>query len=203
MFRTIALALLLSLTAVAHAQSDASPGKASQLPSLDDADPVMKAALEDKHQLTLQLAGFSHHFQTPKNKDGTPAKNFAWNEKNWSIGVQRERAMTGDWDGWVEKTSVGAMKDSLYVWGLYAGRTWQKRALNTQSFTADVGGGGFVFYRTLTYKGKRLLVPAVLPVVSAAHKETGIGFNMVFVPHFKSKSGEMPAVAYLQFTKEF
>jgi len=48
-----------------------------------------------------------------------------------------------------------------------------------------------------------VLVPAVLPVLSAEHKATRLGMNMVFVPKCKISGGTMPAVIFLQFTKAF
>jgi hypothetical protein len=111
--------------------------------------------------------------------------------------------MTGDWDQWVTKASFGVMKDSLDAMGIYAGYTWQKRLVDSASYSVDLGGGAFLFYRTLQFDGPHLWVPAVLPVLSAEHKGLRLGINLVAVPRVQFSGGTMPGVIYLQFTKAF
>jgi hypothetical protein len=48
-----------------------------------------------------------------------------------------------------------------------------------------------------------MLIPAVLPVLSAEHKGLHLGINVVAVPRCQFSGGTMPGVIYLQFTKAF
>lgn len=153
--------------------------------------------------LTIQLPGMSHHFDAPVDEDGEPLPERRFNERNWGIGVQLERNLTDDWDGWVGKTAFGVMKDSLDAMGGYAGHTWQKRVVNGASYTVDAGAGAFLFYRTLRFDGQHVLVPAALPVLSATHKRWNLGINVVAVPRVKLPDGTMPGVIYAQFTKGY
>jgi hypothetical protein len=158
---------------------------------------------EPVRHLTIQLPGMSHHFDPPVDKNGNVIQDREFNEQNWGIGVQLERPLSGDWTQWVSKTSFGVMKDSLNAMGAYAGHTWQKRVVDGDTFTADLGGGAFLFYRTLRFDGPHLLVPGVLPVLSVTHKSWGLGINVVAVPRVKVSGGTMPNVIYAQFTKSF
>ena len=202
MFRAVALVVLLLAGCAARAEA-VSP---VIVPTAVDAnaDPVpLPTWLEPPRQLTIQLPGMSHHFDQPTDSHGRPIPGREFNERNWGIGIQIERAMTGDWDQWVTKASFGVMKDSLDAMGVYAGYTWQKRLLDSESYSVDLGGGAFLFYRTLQFDGPHLWVPAVLPVLSAEHKGLRLGFNLVAVPRVQFSGGTMPGVIYLQFTKAF
>jgi Antimicrobial peptide resistance and lipid A acylation protein PagP len=201
MVRVGLFTLFLVVFGVAHAQPTlgASASPSAHAPS----DEVTKPWPSPVQHLTVQLPGMSHHFSKPLNKHGREMPGREYNERNWGIGVQLEGRLTGDWDQWVTKTSFGLMKDSLNAMGVYAGHVWQKRMIDGESFTADAGGGGFLFYRTLRFNGPHTLVPAVLPVLSIEHKATQLGMNTVFVPKCKISGGTMPAVIFLQFTKSF
>jgi hypothetical protein len=192
------------LCGAAHAQAQAQP-TSIMLAAADASttDGVLKPWPAPMRHLTIQLPGMSHHFDPPVDRHGNEIQGREFNEQNWGIGVQLERALTGDWSQWVSKTSFGVMKDSLDAMGAYAGHTWQKRVIDGDSYTADLGGGAFLFYRTLRFDGPHVLVPAALPVLSATHKAWGLGINVVAVPRVKLSGGTMPNVIYAQFTKSF
>lgn len=164
---------------------------------------MFKPLPSPSQHLTVQLPGMSHHFDQPLDEDGQPMPGRRFNERNWGIGVQLERNLAGDWAGWVGKTSLGLMKDSLDAMGLYAGHTWQKRLLDDGPYTLDAGAGVFAFYRTLSFDGPHVLVPAALPVLSATQTRWGLGVNIVAVPRVKLSNGTMPGVIYAQFTKGY
>ena len=201
MFRAAALALLLPLACLAT--EAASPVTLAVAPDPDAADKTLQEALASARHLTIQLPGMSHHFSRPTDKDGNVLTGRKFNEQNWGIGIQLESALSGEWEGWVTKTSFGVLKDSLDAMGLYAGHTVQKRWLDNPVYSVDAGAGAFLFYRTLQFDGPHRLIPAVLPVLSAQHKATRLGLNVVAVPPFKVHSGKMPGVLYVQFTKAF
>jgi hypothetical protein len=154
-------------------------------------------------QLTIQLPGMSHHFTPPTDRHGHEMPGRKFNEQNWGIGIQLERALSDDWAQWVTKASLGVMKDSLNAMGAYGGYTLQKRVIDDGAMSVDLGGGGFVFYRTLQFDGPHLLVPALLPVLSAEHKGLRLGINVVAAPRCRVSGGTMPGVIYVQFTKAF
>lgn len=202
MLRAVALAVLLLCWSAARADT-VSPLIAPAAAHVS-ADPApLPKWLDPPRQLTIQLPGMSHHFDEPTDSHGQPIPGREFNERNWGVGIQIERAMTGDWDQWVTKASFGLMKDSLDAMGVYAGYTWQKRLINRDSYSVDLGGGAFLFYRTLQFDGPHQWIPAVLPVLSAQHKGLGLGINLVAVPRVQFSGGTMPGVVYLQFTKGF
>jgi hypothetical protein len=192
----------LVLCGAAHAQAPTSILLAAAADA-SAAEGGLKPWPAPMRHLTIQLPGMSHHFDPPVDRHGNEIRDRDFNEQNWGIGVQLERALTGDWSQWVSKTSFGVMKDSLNAMGAYAGHTWQKRILDGDTYTADIGGGAFLFYRTLRFDGPHVLVPGVLPVLSATHKGWGLGVNVVAVPRVKLSGGTMPNVIYAQFTKSF
>lgn len=153
--------------------------------------------------LSVQLPGMSHHFDPPMDKHGHPMPGRKFNERNWGIGLQIDEPMQGDWQQWTAKTSFGVMKDSLDAMGAYVGQTWQKRLVDDAGFTVELGGGAFLFYRTLRFDGPHRLVPAVLPVLSVTYRPWQLGANLVAVPRCRVSGGTMPNVLYLQFTKAF
>ena len=207
MVRALALVfVVVGAIGAAHAADDertattpvATP---SVLPS-DDERPL-KDWFAPPRQLTVQLPGMSHHFSRPKDRHGRVMRGREYNERNWGIGLQLERSLSGDWDDWVTKTSFGLMKDSLNAMGAYAGHVWQKRIYEHGDYAVELGGGGFLFYRTLRFDGPHVLVPAVLPVLSVHHEPTRLGVNVVLVPQCRVSGGTMPTVIYMQFTKAF
>jgi Antimicrobial peptide resistance and lipid A acylation protein PagP len=203
MFRAVALAALPLFCWCAVRAETFSPAIVPTVAEAN-ADPApLPQWLEPPRQLTIQLPGMSHHFDQPTDSHGQPIPGREFNERNWGIGIQIERAMTGDWDQWVTKASFGLMKDSLDAMGAYAGYTWQKRLVDRESYSVDLGGGAFLFYRTLQFDGPHQWIPAVLPVLSAQHKSLGLGINLVAVPRVQFSGGTMPGVVYLQFTKGF
>ncbi|MFI4931057.1 MAG: hypothetical protein ACHP83_12510 [Burkholderiales bacterium] len=203
MCRAVALVVVLWFSGSAVHAGTVPPVVAPTVAELD-ADPApLPKWLDPPRQLMIQLPGLSHHFDEPTDSHGHPIPGREFNERNWGIGIQIERAMTGDWDQWVTKASFGVMKDSLDAMGVYAGYTWQKRLLDSESYSVDLGGGAFLFYRTLQFDGPHLWIPAVLPVLSAEHKGLRLGINLVAVPRVQFSGGTMPGVIYLQFTKAF
>jgi len=178
-FRIIAAALLsLAFTTGASAQ-------------VED----LRWDLSGKPTLAIQLPGMSHHFDEPE----TEGRKF--NETHLGIGLEW-RTKWND-NGWVFKRSVGVMQDSLNMWGGYGGLVWQKELLDHETWSAELGGGVFLFYRALRFEGERGWVPAVLPALSIEHKPTKIGVNILLVPRFNTSNGKMPGVIYAQFTKRF
>ena len=203
MLRVVALVVLLSAGCAVRAAAVSPVIVPTAVDANADPEPPLPGWLEPPRQLMIQLPGMSHHFDEPTDSHGRPIPGREFNERNWGLGIQIERAMTGDWDRWVTKASFGVMKDSLDAMGIYAGYTWQKRLVNNASYSVDLGGGAFLFYRTLQFDGPHLWVPAVLPVLSAEHKGLRLGINLVAVPRVQFSGGTMPGVIYLQFTKAF
>lgn len=199
-----AAALVVLVLAAWLPRAAAAPSVMTAMASDTDAQGgVPKPWPEPVRHLTIQLPGMSHHFDPPMDKQGNALPGRKFNEKNWGIGVQLEHALGGEWERWITKTSFGVMKDSLDAMGLYAGHAWQKRLVDGDMVGVDLGGGAFLFYRTLRFGGPHLLVPGLLPVLSVTHKPWQLGVNLVAVPRCRVGGGTMPRVIYLQFTKAF
>jgi hypothetical protein len=192
-----------ALCSAVHAQNSAPSIMLAAAADASTTDAASKPWSEPMRHLTIQLPGMSHHFDPPVDKHGNVMEGRKFNEQNWGVGLQLERSLTGDWTEWVSKTSFGVMKDSLNAMGAYAGHTWQKRVIDGDTYSADLGGGAFLFYRTLRFDGPHVWVPGVLPVLSATHKPWGLGINVVAVPRVRLSSGTMPNVIYAQFTRSF
>lgn len=193
----------LAMCGVVHAEISSQSIMLAAAHAAPPTDAVINPWPSPMRSVTIQLPGMSHHFDQPVDQDGQPMPARQYNERNWGVGVQLERFLNGTWAGWVGKTSLGVMKDSLDAMGLYAGHTWQKRLLDEGPYTLDAGGGVFAFYRTLSFEGPHVLVPAALPVLSATQTRWGLGVNIVAVPRVKLSNGTMPGVIYAQFTKAY
>lgn len=183
-FKAVLLSLLLSLSSFAAKATQDTP-----------AGEELRWDLTSRPAVAILLPGMSHHFQPPEN---TARK---WNETHAGLGL--ETRSKWDENGWYFKTAIGLMRDSVESWGAYGGAVWQKRVFDGESWVVDAGGGLFLFYRALHFDGERMWLPGALPVVSLEHKQTGIGLNVLYVPHFKTDAGEMPAVIFAQLTKRF
>lgn len=152
------------------------------------------SAKTDDYSLAVQLFGVSHHFDPPRSAHQT------WNQQHEGLGLEWSKVSSTDT---VTSYSMGLLRDSVRSWGTYSGVTKQKRLYSSATWSADIGGGAFVFYRALDFGGKHLLVPAVLPVASIEHRPSKLGFNVLFVPGFKVGEKEMPSVVFAQLKKDF
>jgi hypothetical protein len=184
LLKAVLLPLLLSLFSFAARATPNTP-----------AGEELRWDLSSRPAVAILLPGMSHHFQSPAN---TTRK---WNETHDGIGLET-RSKWNEAD-WYFKTAIGLMRDSVDSWGAYGGAVWQKRVFDGESWVVDAGGGVFLFYRALHFDGNRMWLPGALPVLSLEHKNTGIGLNILYVPHFKTDAGEMPAVLFAQLTKRF
>lgn len=145
----------------------------------------------------LHLPGTSHHFNPPT----APGRH--WNEWHPSLGLEHRAPLDERWPGWTRRLAGGLLKDSLARWGGYAAASAQRRLWENAHWRVEAGAGAFVFYRTFDWERERRLMPAVLPVVSVEHRPSGLGANVLAVPHFRTRSGEMPGVLFAQLTLAF
>lgn len=183
-FKAVLLPLLLSLACfAARATPDAPAGE------------ELLWDLTSRPAVAILLPGMSHHFQPPEEK------NRKWNETHSGLGLET-RAKWGE-TGWYFKTAAGVMRDSVESWGAYGAAVWQKRVFDSAEWSVDAGGGVFLFYRALHFDGEHMWLPGALPVLSLEYKKTGTGLNILYVPHFKTDAGEMPAVLFAQLTQRF
>lgn len=183
LFKTALLSLLLPFLPFAVSANEDAP-----------AGETLAWDLESRPALTLLLPGMSHHFDAPEDS----ARR--WNETHAGLGL----AWRSKWDetGWYLKTAIGTMHDSVESWGAYGGVAWQYRMFDGASWLVDAGGGIFLFYRAVQFDGPHIWLPGALPVLSAEHRPTGLGLNVLYVPNVKFDAGEMPSVIYVQLTKQ-
>lgn len=162
--------------------------------------PAAKKAIPPSRDIRVQLPGFSHHFSEP----AAARYGKKWNEQNYGIGIEfRDPIGRPDWDGWSTLESAGLMKDSLGAWGGYAGMALQKRFVDDGEYTLDFGPSFWLMWRTFDFGGPHLLVPAVLPSLSAEDKSSGWGVNSILIPGFRWKNREMPTVLWIGITKSY
>src|SRR5262245_40323741 len=135
MVRAVAFVVLLWLSMDAVRAASPSPVVVPTQPEVEAEASSLPKWLEPPRQLTIQLPGMSHHFDEPVDKHGHPIQGKEFNERNWGVGVQIERRMTGNWERWITKASFGVMKDSLDAMGVYAGYTLQKRVHDSDSYS--------------------------------------------------------------------
>lgn len=163
----------------------------------DDSESMAMKPIEKSRDVRVQLPGFSHHFSAPA------AAGRKWNEKNYGAGLElRDPINDPNWTGWSTLESAGLMKDSLGVWGGYAGVAWQKRFLDAK-YTLDFGPSFWLLWRTLDFDGPHLLIPIVLPSLSVENKADGWGMNSVLIPGFRWHDKEMPTVLWIGITKSY
>jgi hypothetical protein len=156
-------------------------------------------SIEPSRDIRIQLPGFSHHFSAP----AAAKYGKKWNEQNYGIGVEmRDPMPEPNWAGWSTLDSAGLMKDSLGVWGGYAGVALQKRLVDND-YTLDLGPSFWLLWRTFDFGGPHMFVPAILPSLSIEHRESGWGLNSVLIPGFRWHTREMPTVLWVGITKSY
>src|SRR5262252_4794524 len=106
MLRAVVLAVLWWSFAVAVHAAAVSPVIVPTVAEVES-DPALPQWLDPPRQLTIQLPGMSHHFDEPVDKHGNQIKNREFNERNWGVGIQIERTLTGEWERWISKASFG------------------------------------------------------------------------------------------------
>lgn len=142
-------------------------------------------------QWLLHTAGVSHHFEQ------TRAAGRQWNEQHPGLGLERREGDPADWN-W--RQSVGVMQDSRSVWGGYAGASLMKEWRAPGAASVGLGLGAFTFYRSVSWSGRRALVPALLPTLSLGLLDDRLGVNLMLVPPMGADGDSRPALVFLQMT---
>ena len=111
-------------------------------------------------QWYVHTGGMSHHFEQ------TRAADREWSETHPGLGFERRDA--GTESPWQLRWTAGAMRDSRRFWSGYGGATYVHRWNLGNSIETSLGVGAFGFYSSVSWRGKRALVPALLPTASIA-----------------------------------
>ena len=125
-----------------------------------------------KTNLANCLSFFQKPYQVPKH---------AWDQHNWELGLERDKRYADH----VERAFAGAVVDSYYKPGLYAGEAYEWTLASTQHFYVDAGGTALLWWRSVpdaTGDIRRRVVPVVMPALSIEDKKLGVGVNLTFVP---------------------
>lgn len=141
-------------------------------------------------QWYLQTVGASHHFRE------TEAAGRTWNQRHGGLGIERREDLEGAAS---LRLSGGLLEDSRSFWGGYAGATYLKEWRDRGNWSAGIGMGGFLFYRSVSWRGDRQLVPGVLPTARFGLLDDRVGINLLYVPPVTWQGRAVPEVLYLQF----
>lgn len=133
-------------------------------------------------QWYVHTGGVSHHFAQ------TRATDREWSEAHPGLGFER-RDVNAD-SPWQLRWTAGAMRDSRRFWGGYGGATYVHRWNWSHSIETSLGVGAFGFYRSVSWSGKRALVPALLPTASIAAADGTLGMNVVYIPRVSTGGGK-------------
>ena len=133
-------------------------------------------------QWYVHTGGVSHHFEQ------TRAADREWNETHPGLGLERRDADTES--PWQLRWTAGAMRDSRRFWSGYGGATYVHRWQWGNSLETSLGVGAFGFYRSVSWSGKRALVPALLPTASISSADGTLGMNVVYIPRVSTGGGK-------------
>jgi opacity protein-like surface antigen len=133
-------------------------------------------------QWYVHTGGLSHHFEQ------TRAADREWSETHPGLGFER-RDVDAD-SPWQLRWTAGAMRDSRRFWSGYGGATYVYRWQWRGSIETSLGAGAFGFYRSVSWSGKRALVPALLPTASIAAADGTLGMNIVYIPRVSIGGGK-------------
>lgn len=133
-------------------------------------------------QWYVQTGGLSRHFEQ------TRAADREWSETHPGLGFER-RDVDAE-SPWQLRWTAGAMRDSRRFWSGYGGATYVHRWQWGNSIETSLGAGAFAFYRSVSWSGKRALVPAVLPTASIAAADGTLGLNIVYIPRVSTGGGK-------------
>lgn len=138
----------------------------------------------------MSTGGFSHHFQQ------TQAPGREWRETHPGLGF--EHRSRDDESKWQLRSSGGLMQDSRGFMGSYAGAAYLREQHWGASVDSAIGIGAYAMYRSVSWSGKRTLVPALMPTASLSLADGRIGLNFVYMPRLKALNEAMPSVLYAQ-----
>lgn len=149
-------------------------------------------------QWSMHTGGLSHHFQP------TQAPGHTWQNQHAGLGVERRSDVPVDGLGhWTLSAAAGVLQDSRAFWGGYAGAAWLREWRRVDLPDLGLGVGAYAFYRSVSWAGRKAVVPALLPVASVQVPSAGLGLNLVYVPRVPARKETMPAVLHLQLGFRF
>jgi hypothetical protein len=144
-----------------------------------------------RSQWYLQTAGLSRHGSS------TQAPGRTWNEVHPGLGLEHRRVAEADPD-WSTRHAGGIMQDSRAIWGGYAGagamRIWRLGPVAE----VGLGAGAYLFYRSVSWSGRRALVPAILPTLTVGGPDSPVGLNLLYAPRASVAGRDHPSVFYAQ-----
>ncbi len=149
-------------------------------------------------QWSMHAGGVSHHFQP------TRAPGHEWQEQHAGLGLERRASVSDDGrSDWSLSTAGGLMQDSRGFWGGYAGAGYLWHWRRYGQIDLGLGGGAYLFYRSVSWSGRMAVVPGLLPLASAHFPASGISLNLIYVPRLSAINEAMPSVLHLQFAYRF
>lgn len=146
-------------------------------------------AASAQEQWFMHTGGVSHHFQQ------TSAPGRQWNQNHPGIGFERRQTPEGGWD---VRYTGGVMEDSRNIWSGYAGAAYMRDWKLGAGVSFGLGAGAYAFYRSMSWDGRRGLVPGVLPTASLGLLDNQVALNLLYVPRMAVYGRSMPEVVYLQ-----
>lgn len=123
-----------------------------------------------------------------------PGQN--WREVHPGLGL--EQRVSGDDPAWSWRRVGGVLQDSRAVWGGYGGAAAMRRWSFEPQGEIGLGIGAYLFYRSVSWDGRRALVPAVLPTLSIGAPDSPIGLNVLYAPRTSTFGRERSSVLYAQ-----
>ena len=144
-------------------------------------------------QWFMQVGGLSYHFQQ------TQALGREWQNQHPGLGFERRSNVAGDDPSdWRISATGGVMQDSRGYWGGYAGLAYLRQWRLSGEAEFGTGLGAYGLYRSVSWGGRRALVPAVMPVTTIGLADTGINLNLAYLPRIAVNGHAMPAVLHLK-----
>lgn len=179
-FRLIATVAMAAGPALLHAQTPWQGGDGGTAP------------LTERSPWVFQASGLISHFRDPQ------CESCEYRTSTPGIGLQRDLGLAHR-SRFAYTFSAGLQNDSFGRSGGYAAAV-ASLPLSTDSLLVRPGLGAFGFYRYMNQSQGRVLVPAILPVLSVEGRRSGIGATLLLAPNFSYAGTERSGFVFLQFT---
>jgi hypothetical protein len=139
----------------------------------------------------LQVSGFSHHFQSTRNRSHP-----SWNSHNFGLGLQYDLWRNAD-SPWTTVGSLGFMKDSYDVYGYYAGVAQLYRLLDSR-IKVKFGIGALAAHRAFGWNREKEFGLLLMPVLSIEDGRSGLGANITGSPSIRYGNRKIVSFVFIQ-----
>lgn len=139
----------------------------------------------------LHTGGVSRHFTQ------TDAPGREWSDSHPGIGF--EYRASGE-SRWGTHWTIGLMRDSREYPSGYAGVARMYDVSRRGNFSTSIGFGAYGFYRSSSWDGQMVFVPAVAPTLSFGLFDNRVNVSILAIPEVNVFGRQSTPLVYAQFS---